>query len=141
VKITEGVLVGGEHFTLDGDAASLTVARCTRCEATVFPVQTSCPRCPTGEMVLESLDYRGTLWSFTIQRFQPKSPYDGAMNAQFIPFGVGYVDFGGVIVEGRLTENDPARLSIGQTVTTVLQSYAVDDRGTSMATFAFRPID
>lgn len=141
MSAADGVLVGEEHFVLDGDAVALTGARCNQCGATVFPVQASCPRCTTGEMVSESLSHRGTLWSYTIQRFQPKSPYDGGMDAQFTPFGVGYVDFGGVIVEGRLTENDPTRLRIGQTMITVLQSYAVDDCGTPMLTFAFCPID
>ena len=137
----DGVLVGGEHFTHDGVAVALTVARCTQCGATVFPVQPSCPRCSADDMVSESLGHRGTLWSYTIQRFQPKAPYDGATDAQFIPFGVGYVDFGGVIVEGRLTDNDPASLRIGQTMTAVLQSYAVDDVGKPLFTFAFHPVD
>jgi len=135
-------VVAGEHFSRDGDSVALTVARCARCDATVFPVQPTCPRCTADDMVAESLPDQGTLWSFTIQRFQPKAPFDGAGDAHFRPYGVGYVQFGDrVIVEGRLTENDPDRLRIGQAMKVVLQPHAVDESGTAVVTFGFQPMD
>lgn len=92
-------------------------------------------------MAEETLPDQGALWSFTIQRFQPKSPYAGAREPNFTPFGVGYVQFGQhVIVEGRLTENDPTRLRIGQPMKVVLNPYTADESGVRIATFAFQPI-
>ena len=67
-----------------------------------------------------------------MQGFRPKSPpYAGP--EEFTPFGVGYVDLGAVIVEARLTENDPGRLAIGMEMELVLEPF----NGTS--TYAFRP--
>jgi uncharacterized OB-fold protein len=60
----------------------------------------------------------GTLWTWTVQGFEPKPPY--AADAPFAPFGVGYVEFPGYLrVEGRLTESDPSRLRIGMAMVVV----------------------
>ena len=58
------------------------------------------------------LGHSGRLWSWTIQGFEPKPPYDGSSShAGFEPYGVGYVELeGGLKVESRLTVADPARL-------------------------------
>ena len=58
---------------------------------------------------------RGTLWSWTIQCFPPKSPPYAAGDADaFEPYGVGYVELPGEVrVEARLTEADADRLRIG----------------------------
>jgi hypothetical protein len=61
----------------------------------VFP----CPADDRYEPV--SLPRRGTIWSWTVQRFAPKSPpYAGP--EPFEPFALGYVELpGAVIVETR----------------------------------------
>jgi uncharacterized protein len=127
-------------FTRDGDTVTLLAVRCAACDATVFPAQASCPRCTGAHMEPQPLPDQGTLWAFTIQRFRPKSPYDGP--AEFEPYGVGYVQLGEhILVEGRLTENDPRQLRIGQAMKVVAQPYTVDSQGSSVVTFAFQPLD
>lgn len=85
------------------------------------------------------LERRGSLWSFTVQGFEPKSPYNGP--TPFEPYGVGYVELAGqVIVESRLTENDPDRLAIGMPVELVVVPFRTADDGTAIVTFAFRPV-
>jgi uncharacterized protein len=76
----------------------------------------------------------GTLWSWTIQSFPPKSPpYTGP--SEFEPFAVGYVELPGeVIVETRLTQLDG--FTIGMPVECVIVKF--DDART---TFAFRPAE
>ena len=53
----------------------------------VFPM----PAGPEGERFEQvELAAEGTLWSYTVQRFAPKRPYDGPSDdASFQPFGVG----------------------------------------------------
>ncbi|WP_298285370.1 OB-fold domain-containing protein [Novosphingobium sp.] len=64
----------------------------------VFP----CPGADTFEPV--ALSRTGTLWSYTIQRYRPKSPPYAGPEA-FRPWPVGYVELAGeVIVEARLTD-------------------------------------
>ncbi|HEY6870135.1 MAG TPA: OB-fold domain-containing protein [Novosphingobium sp.] len=63
---------------------------------TVFP----CPTDPVFEPC--ELAPEGTLWSFTVQRFRPKSPPYAGPEA-FAPWAVGYVELPGqTIVEARL---------------------------------------
>ncbi|OOK74983.1 hypothetical protein BZL29_4161 [Mycobacterium kansasii] len=63
----------------------------------------------------------------------------------FVPFGMGLVQLGlgeeAVIrVEGRLTENDPAKLQFGQEVELTMVPLFADDDGNEVMTFAFRPV-
>ncbi|KHS45004.1 Zn-ribbon domain-containing OB-fold protein [Novosphingobium subterraneum] len=61
--------------------------------------------CPTGDRYDRVvLSRTGTLWSYTIQRYRPKSPpYKGP--EAFRPWAVAYVELPGeVIVESRLTD-------------------------------------
>lgn len=92
---------------------------------------------PDGDAAREfgpvALARRGTLWSWTVQRFEPKRPpYDGPV--PFQPFMLGYVELPGeVIVETRLVDIDAPR--IGMAVE--LRIVAFDD---ARATFAFGPV-
>jgi uncharacterized OB-fold protein len=54
---------------------------------------------------------------------------------------VGLVQLGDVIrVEGRLTENDPAKLQFGQEVELTMVPFTADADGNEIVTFAFQPI-
>lgn len=114
---------------------ALRGARCPECSTTTFPTQAGCPKCGAQGMEDVALPTRGTLWSFTVQNFQPKRPY--RPDGEFLPYGVGYVDLGDVIVETRLTENDPERLAIGQPVHLQFVRAFADEDGTEVLTFAF----
>lgn len=83
----------------------------------------------------------GKLWSYTVQRFRPKTPpYIGADDDKsFVPFALGYVEFPGqVIVEGRILTDDPTALKIGQAMKVDIETFATSTRG-AVATYAFRP--
>ncbi|RTL69175.1 MAG: DNA-binding protein [Pseudonocardiaceae bacterium] len=124
-------------FTSDGTA--LLGSRCDDCGAHTFPRQSGCPRCTGSSMADVALAREGTLWSFTIQGFRPKTPYLGP--DEFEPYGVGYVELPGqLIVEARLTENDPDRLEIGMPVRMEMVPFRTDDAGEPVLTFAFTPV-
>lgn len=73
----------------------------------VFP----CPDNDRFEPV--PLAREGTLWSYTVQRFRPKSPPYKGPDA-FRPFPVAYVELPGqTIVEARLTEVEFDAIEIG----------------------------
>lgn len=97
--------------------------------------------CPTGsDYEAITLPRRGTLWSWTIQRFRPKSPpYAGP--EEFTPFAVGYVELpGAVIVEAPFTEVAFDELKIGMDMETVLIPLNHDAEGRMIRTFAFAPV-
>lgn len=87
------------------------------------------------------LEPTGKLWSWTIQRFRPKSPpYTGP--EAFEPFAVGYVELAGqVIVETRLVNVAFDALRIGARFRTTLVPFAQDADGTAVLTYAFEPVE
>lgn len=85
------------------------------------------------------LGREGTIWSWTIQRFAPKSPpYIGP--EPFEPFAVAYVELPGeVIVESRLTGFDFGQLDCGLPVRLTTIPFATASDGETLTTFAFEP--
>ncbi|MBU9764309.1 DNA-binding protein [Mycobacterium sp. TNTM28] len=124
-------------------------SRCGDCAATTFPAQPRCPRCSGADTEEVRLPRRGTVIAWTTQGFPPGAPYKGPTGKDFVPFGVGLVelvddDGNGVLrVEGRLTENDPAKLRFGMNVELTMVPFATaeDDNGDTveLVTFAFQP--
>ena len=138
VPVAEGV------FTWPSDEPRLIASRCTDCDNHMFPVQTDCPRCSGASTEEVELSRTGTLWTWTIQSYPPKSPpYAGNVDpATFEPFGVGYVDIDGKVrVESRLTVAEPSELKIGMELELVLDPLYVNDSGEQVVTFAFAPTD
>jgi len=129
-------------FTWPSDEPRLLGSRCTDCGNHMFPVQSGCPKCAGSDTEPVELERRGTLWTWTIQGFPPKSPpYLGNDDpATFEPFGVGYVELPGQVkVETRLTVSDPAQLQIGMEMELVIVPLTTDDAGDEIVTFAFAP--
>ena len=124
----------------DADPA-LIGSRCGACSATTFPIQRRCPRCSSDSMTDAELPRRGTLVAWTTQGFPPGPPYKGPVGKDFVPFGVGLVQLGDTIrIEGRLTENDPAKLQFGMPVELTMLPFATDPDGDELITFAFKPL-
>jgi uncharacterized OB-fold protein len=127
-------------FTGPADAPQLIGSRCTRCREVSFPKQSSCPACTGDSTEQVLLARRGTLWTWTIQRFPPPPPYIGDAQ-RFEPYGVGYVELPeGVRVESRLTTADPEALAIGMEMELVLEKFVDGPDGAARMTFAFAPV-
>ena len=136
VPVAEGL------FTWPSEHPRLIGAQCTGCGLVSFPAGPACQRCGGTDATEKLLSDRGPLWTFTTQDFRPPSPpYDGSDTAEtFQPYTVGYLDLGGeIMVEARLTEPDPARLTIGQQMRLVIVPYTTRADGTEVTTFAFAP--
>lgn len=134
-----------EISTWPEENPQLIGSRCGTCSATVFPVQDHCPKCSGADMSEVKLPRRGTVVAWTTQGFPPGAPYAGPTGKDFVPFGVGLVQLGlgedAVIrVEGRLTENDPAKLRFGQEVELTMIPFTTDADGNEVVTFAFKPV-
>ncbi|MFJ8111355.1 Zn-ribbon domain-containing OB-fold protein [Streptomyces sp. NPDC096132] len=98
-------------------AHALRGSRCSRCEVAVYPSDTACPNCggPAAPVVLSAT---GTLWTWTVQRYAPKSPPYAAPEEGFRPFVVGYVELPeGVRVLAVLDGARPEDVRIGMPVT------------------------
>ena len=139
--MAEMPIADGLYRISDG-LPQLIASRCDECGEVTFPKQDACPNCTTRGAGEIALSRRGTLWTWTIQHFPPPPPYIGPADREtFEPYGVGYVELPeGVRVEGRLTESDPDKLSIGMEMELVLQKFALDEEGNDRMTFAFQPV-
>jgi len=135
IPIAEGL------FTWPSDNPALLASRCRACGIATFPAAESCMACSGQDVSIEELPRRGTLWTWTVQQFMPKPPYlSNETSATFTPYGVGYVELpGGVRVEGRLTENDPEKLSIGMEMELLFDTYRVAENGDEVISFFFKP--
>ena len=135
-------LIAPHLLRLDGTQPVLLGSRCSACGEVYFPATRGCTRCCGTQLDAFDLGQRGRLWSWTVQDFCPKTPYDGAESeADFRPYGVGYVEMAcGLKVESRLTLADPARLRIGMAMALVLEPYRREADGTPLHTYAFMPL-
>jgi uncharacterized OB-fold protein len=128
--------VAEDVFTMDG-APHLIGGRSHADGRIVFPMPSG------GEAALYepvALSPRGKLWSYTVQRFRPKSPPYIGPDA-FAPYAVGYVELPGeVIVESRLVDVAFDELRCGIEMELAIIPFATDPDGTAVTTFAFRPV-
>ena len=128
-------------LTLQGERPTLMGSRCTTCGEHYFPAVRGCTRCGSTDLAPADLGSEGRLWSWTVQSFCPKPPYNGVDDeSNFEPYGVGYVEMAsGLKVESRLTLSDPDQLQIGMPMELTLEPYRQVPPDKPVFTFAFRP--
>lgn len=106
--------------------------RCPTCGGSFFPKQLSfCrnPACDGTELDDVELSTRGTLWSFTDNRYAPPPPYPAC--EPFEPYGVAAVELPEerMVVLGQLaTGTDVASLTLGREMELVVEPlYETED--------------
>jgi uncharacterized OB-fold protein len=83
------------------------------------------------------LPSRGLLWSYTVQRFPPKSP-PYRSDEPFAPFAVGYIELPGtLIVESRLIDTPFDELHVGLPMELTTFTLRSDAEANTLM-FAFR---
>ena len=134
-----GMLVCADVLRISAAGPVLFGNRCSACSEIFFPAHEGCTRCGGIEFEDCELGNAGTLWSWTIQGFMPKPPFDGnAGDKEFVPYGVGYVEMpSGIKVESRIRETNPAVLRIGMPMRLVLEPYRMEENGPVIFTYAF----
>jgi len=126
--------IADDLLTPTGDGVRLRASRDRESGRMIFP-----PR-PEADARFDAvlLPAEGTLWSWTVQRFRPKSPPYAGSDA-FEPYAVGYVELdGALIVESRLTGVDFDALQIGMAMRIVPLPFTLAD-GDVRTSFAFTP--
>ena len=126
-------------FTWPAPNPSLIGSRCIDCGEHAFPSQDACRACSGQNMTSADLGSEGTLWTWTVQSFMPKTPYHTDETPEtFRPYGVGYVELAcGLKVESRLKENTPEELKIGMPMKLEIITVRKDDEGSDLLTFQF----
>jgi uncharacterized OB-fold protein len=126
----------------DSGVPHLVGAQCPHCRTYVFPPrENNCPNpdCEADELQPVALSRRGTLWSYTENRYQPPPPYPQA--EEFVPFAVAAVQLEaeGIIVLGKVvTGTLAADLNVGMEMELTTMPLFVDDDGFERTVYAWR---
>jgi uncharacterized OB-fold protein len=126
----------------DAGNAHLIGSKCPECGTYVFPPrENNCPNpacaCDTLESV--ALSTRGTLWSYTENRYPPPPPYPAA--DPFEPFAIAAVELAseGLIVLGKVVEGTlAADLKVGMEMELTTMALFTDDDGVERTVHAWR---
>jgi len=125
----------------DSDAPHLLGAKCPQCGTYVFPPrENNCPNpdCAADELQTAALSRRGTLWSYTENRYAPPPPYPSP--DPFEPFAVAAVQLSdeGIIVLGKVDGALAADLKVGMEMELTTMPLYVDDDGVTRTVYAWR---
>ncbi len=105
--------MSGSPLDMSSGITRLVGGQCKACSAVMFPLRRRCAACASSQVARKLLPSRGTLWTYTVQRFMPPSPPYRGTTETFTPFGVGYVQLDDIVrVESRLV-GDPETFRIG----------------------------
>jgi uncharacterized protein len=137
--------VDGWFATDESGAPYLIGGKCHRCGTYVFPPRANnCPNpaCDGDELAQVPLSRRGTLWSYTENRYAPPPPYPSP--DPFEPFAVAAVQLAdeGLIVLGKVVEGTlAADLKVGLEMELTIMPLFVDDDGVERIVYAWRIAD
>lgn len=121
------------------DGAHLIGSKCLDCGEVRFPANSFCPQCCRETTQNIPLSQRGSLYSFTVQRFKPPPPYKGV--EPFEPYGVGMIELPeGLRVTAVLEESDPAKLQVGMEMEFMITKFFDDEDGREVVAYKFKPI-
>ena len=130
----------------DTGVPHLIGSRCSRCGTYVFPPVLSggsnnCPNpaCDGNELEQVPLSRRGTLWSYTENRYAPPPPYPAP--EPFAPFAVAAVELAdeGLIVLGKVVDGTRATdLTVGMEMELTTMPLFTDDDGVERIVYGWR---
>jgi uncharacterized OB-fold protein len=130
----------------DTGVPHLIGSRCPQCGTYVFPPVLSggsnnCPNpaCDGNELEQVPLSRRGTLWSYTENRYAPPPPYPAP--DPFVPFAVAAVELPdeGLIVVGKVVDGTlAADLKVGMQMELTTMPLYTDDDGVERIVYGWR---
>lgn len=129
-------------FSTEGEP-HLVGGRCLTCGTYVFPPRTAgCPNpdCVGDELELVALSRRGTVWSYTENRYAPPAPFPAS--EPFEPYALAAVELAaeGLVVLGQVARGVlAADLSVGMTVELGVQTLYRDDDGVDRLVYVWTP--
>ena len=125
----------------DPGAPYLIGGKCHQCRNVCLSAagqQLPNPACDSDELAQVPLSRRGTLWSYTENRYAPPPPYPAP--DPFEPFAVTAVQLAdeGIIVLGKVVEGTlAADLKIGMEMELATMTLYVDDDGVQRTVYAW----
>lgn len=114
-------------------------SRCRNCGEVFMGGVTACASCTSRDMEELILSNRGTLWTYTLIRYQPPGDYKGQVDP-FVPFAEGLVELPeGIRVLAPVKECDFDKIKIGMPLLLVVHELFQDKDGNQVVAFYFKP--
>ncbi len=123
-----------------GSDARLLGSRCLGCGASYFPRGAGCrnPACRDRRITPVALSCVGTLYSYTVQSYQPPGLF---RMDNWAPYPLGLIELPeGLRVMAMLTGCGVEELRIGMPVEMTTEALYRDDSGCEVHTYKFRPL-
>lgn len=98
-----------QAFWTSGADGRLRIARCQRCRRYLHPPRPVCPACRGGAVAFEPVSGRGTVWSWTVNRY-------GWVPSMPPPYVVAQVELAeqpGLLLFTNVIDCPPQRLRVG----------------------------
>lgn len=133
IPVAEGL------FEIVGGQPKLIGSRCLSCDTVYFPQALSCrnPECRNKSVEQTYLPYRGSLYSYTFQRYRPPPLF---RMDNWSPYALGLVDLGdGLQVMGMLTGVALDAIHIGMPLKLVIEPLYADADNGETSTYKFAP--
>ncbi|MFV0511016.1 MAG: Zn-ribbon domain-containing OB-fold protein [Shewanella algae] len=142
LKAARQIAINPELFDWPSDSPALKASQCQHCGTLAFPQSKSCMACGSEEVAVRELPASGSLWTYTVQRFMPKSPYNSDETPKtYRPYGIGYVELGGAIrVETRIPLEEGAELALDTPMALGFYVHRTEDDGTQVMNYHFTPV-
>jgi uncharacterized protein len=134
--------IDGWFSTDEAGVAHLIGGKCPECGTYVFPPrENNCPNpaCDSDTLEPVALSTRGTLWSYTENRYPPPAPYPAP--DPFEPFAIAAVQLAdeGLIVLGKVVEGTlAADLKVGIEMELTTMPLFTDADGVERIVYAWR---
>jgi uncharacterized protein len=123
-----------------GSEARLLGSRCLGCGASYFPRSAGCrnPACRDRRIAPVALSRVGTLYSYTVQSYQPPGLF---RMDDWAPYPLGLIELPeGLRVMAMLTGCEVSELRIGMPVEMTTETLYRDESGCEVHTYKFRPL-
>lgn len=133
------IAVADDLFVADAAGVALLGSRCAGCGTTYFPQPVSCrnPECDRKELATTTLGRTGTLYSWTVQHYQPPALF--RVDA-WEPYAVGVIELPeGLRVLGMLTGAPAGEIPIGAPLELTTVALYRDEAGRDVSTYAYAP--
>jgi uncharacterized OB-fold protein len=99
-------------FWSGGERGELRIDRCQECGWYVHPPRPVCPRCRRADVRAEAVSGRGTVWSYTVNRY----PFAPGMTPPYVVALVELVEQPGLRLLTNVVGCEPDHVAIGMPV-------------------------
>ncbi|MBT6124774.1 MAG: hypothetical protein HOH70_06210 [Halieaceae bacterium] len=141
MKTDQVPVIPGLFELNNSSGVHLVGARCNTCRELYFPTTQTCrnPKCARDDLESVWLALNGTLYSYTIQYYQPPALF---RVDNWEPYAIGLIDLDdGVRVSGILSGIAFEDIRIGDRVTLGALPLYIDEHGVQRMTYAFFKLD